>query len=334
MLARPIVAIALLVLGCRTPSTRSPTPDRTMPSATTSVSAAPHQDNSAIVELVLSLDRDADMLHADITPSVTALSQRGPTGVLAVLTSLDAPDAMTRLHAQRVFEGVIERAHGFRSGRGFPSADDDASAGAEVRAIGFAHDGAASERRTAIERLRTWTRAQPWQLVAESNTLRVEAGRARYTRGGPVGFCVRVRVTNLGDAPLGLDLREKENTVYANQWGYSRRAWREVIDERRAVRRPLDDADRAALQSAFTSGELTPLPARGATEYLRCIDAPLDMGQPDGAPFFIVALDGEVRASDGVNATQLVIADAWRELALLAPVEAQPLPAGVRAIGP
>ena len=296
MLPRPLIAVALVALGCRTPTTRSPTPDRTMPSAPTSVTSSPPQGGTSVVELVLALDRDPDPLHVDVTPSVSALSQRGPTGALAILDSLDAPDAMTRLHAQRVFEGVIERAHGFRPGRGFPSADDDASAGAEVRTIGFAHEGSASERLSAIERLRTWTRAQPWQLIAESDSLRVDVGRARYTRDGATGYCVRVRVTNLGGAPLGLDLREKENTVYANQWGYSRRAWREVIDERRVVRHPLEDADRAALRSAFTRGELTPLPAHGATEYFRCIDAPLDSGQPEGAPFFIVALDGEVRA--------------------------------------
>src|SRR5688500_4081046 len=59
--------------------------------------------------LVKTIDDNYDPLHTDYTPSVHALSSLGLPAIKAVLPVLNSPKSDTRLHAQRVVEGVIYR---------------------------------------------------------------------------------------------------------------------------------------------------------------------------------------------------------------------------------
>src|SRR5581483_12016253 len=70
-------------------------------------------------KLVADLDRDADPLHADITPAVTALGKLGPQIIPALRQPLLSKDEMTRLHAQRALEGALNTHFGFVAGRGW-----------------------------------------------------------------------------------------------------------------------------------------------------------------------------------------------------------------------
>lgn len=112
-------------------------------------------------ELVAHLDDDPDPLHADYTPAVWALADRGFEAAVAVLPLLDAPEAMTRLHASRVLEGVLARHFGWRAGQGYPTGSDGE---ARFRRLwsdngSYAYDAPAAERQRAIARWRTWLEA-------------------------------------------------------------------------------------------------------------------------------------------------------------------------------
>ena len=61
----------------------------------------------AIDALVRTIDDAPDMLHFDVTPSATALSQIGLRALPAVLPLLESPQPRTRQHAQKVFEWVL-----------------------------------------------------------------------------------------------------------------------------------------------------------------------------------------------------------------------------------
>ena len=102
---------------------------------------------------IRALDDDPDELHSDMTPAVSALAGIGEPALPALLEPLAAPDALTRLHAQRALEGVIYQRHGFRAGQGFPPGEEDAARD-DLRAIGYEHDADEPARDAAIARLR------------------------------------------------------------------------------------------------------------------------------------------------------------------------------------
>ncbi|RMH34837.1 MAG: HEAT repeat domain-containing protein [Nitrospirae bacterium] len=64
-------------------------------------------DAEDAIQACLATINDApDPLHADVTPSVRALAERGLAALPAVLPLLESPDARTRQHAQKVLELV------------------------------------------------------------------------------------------------------------------------------------------------------------------------------------------------------------------------------------
>jgi hypothetical protein len=111
---------------------------------------------ATIRALVDRLDADADPLHSDHTPSVHGLVERGVAGGCAVLDALGSENVDTRLHAERVVEGVIELRYGFRAGRGFRDQYDEERVATTLRAIDYHHDGTLDARRRGIQRIRDW----------------------------------------------------------------------------------------------------------------------------------------------------------------------------------
>lgn len=109
--------------------------------------------DAELAQLVATLDENPDMLHSDYTPSVHALSARGVPAARAVLPLLDAEDRFTRLHAQRVVEGVVNHAFGFRFGRGFPDQEMEEEARGWIVEWGYAYDGPREARQEAITRI-------------------------------------------------------------------------------------------------------------------------------------------------------------------------------------
>ncbi len=118
----------------------------------------PNGDDDADVRaLVAALDDGASPAHLDVTPAVTALAALGRRAVPALLGALASESEMTRLHAQRALEGILEREHGFVPGRGFPTPADEEALRAEWRANGsydYAAEPAARAAAIALWRRR------------------------------------------------------------------------------------------------------------------------------------------------------------------------------------
>jgi len=80
-----------------------------------------------IPSLLARIDEEPDKLHSDMTPAVEALIEIGEPALGPVLELMLSPGRETRMHAQRVLEGVTLRLHGFRPGQGWDdqSREDD-----------------------------------------------------------------------------------------------------------------------------------------------------------------------------------------------------------------
>ena len=100
------------------------------------------------------IDDAADPLHADRTPSVQCLIERGEPALPRLLERLTAGERMTRLHAQRAVEGITRRMHGF-DGRAWTTGTADEWV-AWWTTIAYEPDATPASRAAAVERLRAW----------------------------------------------------------------------------------------------------------------------------------------------------------------------------------
>jgi hypothetical protein len=107
--------------------------------------------------LLAALDDEPDPLHLDMTPAVIELSERGLDAVPGLLGRMLDSDKMTRLRAQRALEGVVNRRHGFRTGRGFSSPAGEEAVRELWRANGgYDFEADEASRKTSVARWRKW----------------------------------------------------------------------------------------------------------------------------------------------------------------------------------
>jgi hypothetical protein len=110
-----------------------------------------------VKKLLAVINEAPDPLHLDITPAVRELSERGLEAVPGLLTLMLDSDSMTRLHAQRALEGVVNRRHGFRAGAGFSAKADEKEARDLWRINGgYDFEASDSSRTVSVERWREW----------------------------------------------------------------------------------------------------------------------------------------------------------------------------------
>jgi HEAT repeat protein len=111
-------------------------------------------DPEALDALISTIDDAPDPLHLDMTPAVSALGAFGSEAIPRLLDLLDAPEQLTRLHAQRALELAVYRRHGFVPGQGFPTDEAEEAAREELTSSGYDFDAEPAARRSAIQRLR------------------------------------------------------------------------------------------------------------------------------------------------------------------------------------
>jgi hypothetical protein len=176
----------------------------------------------------------------------------------------------------------------------------------------------------------------PWFTLATDRHARMLVERALYQTPGSKHFFVHVRIVNETASLLAVDLRPYFGVLYPNQWGASRTPRREVIDEARAVPQALDAASRAKLLVDFRAGVLTRISAHGSVDYYRDFNASSRADvevQAQGHPYVIVAMDGKLDVTDGVDVERVLLGDdTSRELLLEVPVRWAQVPAGATVL--
>ncbi|MHA1294060.1 MAG: hypothetical protein ACTSR3_12270 [Candidatus Helarchaeota archaeon] len=80
-----------------------------------------------IKDLIKNLDDNPDRLHLDITPAVLELANFGLEVIPYLKESLSSTNEISRLHAQRVLEYIINRHLGFVPGQGWTRSNGEES---------------------------------------------------------------------------------------------------------------------------------------------------------------------------------------------------------------
>src|SRR6266851_9129746 len=89
-----------------------------------------------IRHLVQTIDDNADILHADLTPSVQQLTRLGLPAAQAVLPLLNDPKQLTRMRAFVVLGNIVMQHHGWQAGRGYARPDQEDAVTALMHANG------------------------------------------------------------------------------------------------------------------------------------------------------------------------------------------------------
>jgi hypothetical protein len=173
-----------------------------------------------------------------------------------------------------------------------------------------------------------------WQTVQRGELATVFVERRLYERSGEEHFLIRVRVENLTDRPLGVELRDYWTVVYPNQWGALAEPTRTVVDERRMPARALHGRGCTALHQALADGALAVAAARDSVEYFREFNASGRAGVDAQATerYVYVSLAGQTLLTDGERCENLTLdwgnegSTADSDLLLQAPVAWATLP--------
>jgi hypothetical protein len=176
------------------------------------------------------------------------------------------------------------------------------------------------------------TAADGWVPVAHGRMADAFVERVLYEKPGALHFYVHVRVARHAGANLGVALGDYFGVLYPNQWGASPTPNRQVVDEERMTQPPLDDGTRARLLADFQLDAMALVAGGGSLDYYRDFNASSRADverQSRGYPYVIVAMDGRLDVTDGVEAERIVVSDdTMREVALDVPVEWRVIPAG------
>jgi hypothetical protein len=176
-----------------------------------------------------------------------------------------------------------------------------------------------------------------WHLLSDSHRVRVEVERRLYQAKDSGRFYIHLRITNDGDTPVAVDLRDARQTIYPNQWELDRQPQRGPVDEMRTLKVALGPVREQELVQARARHALSEISPHQAFDFYRESSADLDDagGFADGC-YLIVSLDGQLLFTDGESTWQ-ISADAMSsisnnalvnraELVLPLPLALLPLP--------
>lgn len=154
-----------------------------------------------------------------------------------------------------------------------------------------------------------------WHLLSDSHRVRTEMERRLYQAKDSGHFYIRLRITNDGDAPVAVDLRDARQTLYPNQWELDRQPQRGPIDELRTLKVDLGPIREQELIQARARHALAEIAPHHGFDFYRESPADLDDagGFADGC-YLILSLDGQLLFTDGQSAWQ-ISADAMSSMA-------------------
>jgi hypothetical protein len=185
--------------------------------------------------------------------------------------------------------------------------------------------------------------ANSWFVVAKGKLAEVAVERALYESAPADPFLIHMRVTNLTDRQLGIDLRDRWSAIYPNLWGYQPRRERGNIDEIRIIHKSLTNKEKAQLKGAFAAGKLTSIPAKQSVDYFQIFNSSSaqDVKNEAQDKYLMISLGGEQLITDGKTVEQLSLERKYgpkpgpdqTSLTIPTPVPWKALPAEARVIG-
>ncbi|MFK7789612.1 MAG: hypothetical protein AB8C95_09010 [Phycisphaeraceae bacterium] len=153
-----------------------------------------------------------------------------------------------------------------------------------------------------------------WQLLSRSSLAEVFVERALYEREADPYFYMQVRIENVSDKAIYVDLDDYGTAFHPNQWGVLETDHRTMINERRLRRPALDDARRQMIRQACQSGTLTEIAAGSSLTYFHHFNNrrpgrfEIYEDRVEGEQWLYVSIDGYLEFTDGQAVEQTGLA--------------------------
>jgi len=173
-------------------------------------------------------------------------------------------------------------------------------------------------------------REDKWHQAFQGRLAKVEVDRALYERRKDEDCFIAVRVTNIANRPISVDLRKFWNVIYPNSWGFSPTSAPELVDEERLIREPILEADKKRLILDYSDHRLTTIMHHRSITYFRGFTVGRNIRKEiDSArkPYLIVGLDGALQITDGETTEEMIFPanDEGRWVAIRLPAHWQPV---------
>jgi len=148
-----------------------------------------------------------------------------------------------------------------------------------------------------------------WQQVFLGRLAKVEADRTLYERRKDEDCFIAVRITNVTDRSVGVDLRKFWNVIYPNSWGSSKTVAPELVDEERWIREPISKEGRKRLIREYSGHRLTTILPHRSITYFRGFTFGRNIRKEivsAASQYLIVGLDGVLEMTNGETTEEAI----------------------------
>lgn len=152
-------------------------------------------------------------------------------------------------------------------------------------------------------------RDERWHQVFQGRLAKVEVNRTLYERRKDEGCLIAVRITNMTNRPVGVDVRKFWNVIYPNSWGFSKTPVPGLVEEERIVRERISTADEQKLILDFSEERLTTIMPHGSLTYFRGFTIGRNIRKEidsAGSEYLIIGLDGALELTDGQTTEEMM----------------------------
>ena len=148
-----------------------------------------------------------------------------------------------------------------------------------------------------------------WHQVFQGRLARMEVDRILYERRKDEDCFIAVRITNVTNRPVGVDLRRFWHVIYPNSWGDSSTPEPELVDEERWIREPISEEDKNRLMFDYSEHRLTTIRPRRSLTYFRGFTFGRNIRKEIESvdnQYLIVGLDGALEMTDGRTTEEII----------------------------
>jgi hypothetical protein len=147
------------------------------------------------------------------------------------------------------------------------------------------------------------------QLIYKGTFVEVYVEKVIYHSLKYENFLMKFSIKNISNNTVGIDLSDYWKVIYPNQWGLSKKPYREVVDERQLI--PDKVIDKSELLNKFKNNKLTYIKPNETLEYYRDWNGSgekIELNSMD--EYLIISVDGQLIVTDGKDLEHITLIDA------------------------
>ena len=154
------------------------------------------------------------------------------------------------------------------------------------------------------------------QLICKGELVNIYVEKAIFHSPKNNNFLIKVEIKNISNKTIGVDLTDYWKIIYPNQWGISKKPYREVIDEGRMI--PDTVIDKTDLINKYNNQTLTFIKPNETIAYYRDWNGSGEKIElTDKKSFLIITIDGQLLLTNGEAVEQIIIGDNEKDRAIV-----------------